>query len=30
MGRVTKITYPTGQKVEYQYNSLGQLKKAPG
>jgi YD repeat-containing protein len=30
MGRVTKITYPTGQAAEYQYNSLGQLQKVPG
>jgi RHS repeat-associated protein len=30
MGRVTKITYPTGQAVDYQYNNLGQLVKVPG
>jgi RHS repeat-associated protein len=30
MGRMTWITYPTGQSVEYQYNNLGQLQKVPG
>ena len=30
MGRVTKITYPTGHAVDYQYNNLGQLVKVPG
>jgi RHS repeat-associated protein len=30
MGRLTQITYPTGQTVDYQYNNLGQLQGVPG
>jgi RHS repeat-associated protein len=30
MGRLTQITYPTGQTVNYNYNKLGQLQKVPG
>ena len=29
-GRTIGITYPNGQTVNYQYNSLGQLQKVPG
>jgi RHS repeat-associated protein len=30
MGRVSQVTYPNGQTVSYQYNSLGQLQSVPG
>lgn len=30
MGRMTKLSYPTGQKVEYRCNDMGQLIGVPG
>ncbi|HEY8462991.1 MAG TPA: hypothetical protein VIM29_03065, partial [Bacillota bacterium] len=30
MGRITGVKYPTGQWVNYEYNTLGELTKVPG